>query len=826
MAQEPPKYGYQVDETGQIDLLTQLLGPLGSILSALGQSPDAMALNSLTGNPYAGQIGRLSGKTPRYADVLGWENQQSYFKLENDKTSVAQQRIAERWFHMMGSTESNARIRAQNAISNEYFNPVGLGTNLAMMTYGEKGMKRSMAQGYMAMNMYAPGVGEAPNKAWQANMSAFNASLTENFLTDPGSYGGLNLEGTGQVFQQMSQRSILGQNDISKDRITGTTERVKKMSQAVGAMQELFGGTIPELFDKMDAIFGGTAAAMGGDQLTSRIMRMKQTSQLTGQSLNSLAMMSQQGGFYAQQAGMDTGIGAMAAEQTAIQLGVNYSGALPNVRRVNQGRLRQASLQVNTAGATSRMAQWYSGAYTLFLEKNNLDYYSMSAAERATWSNTFKKFKGENGMSIADANSIGDFSAILGVDPNSIRYASMSNRAIVAQQDDENIALAGIRGRVNNAQLNIAASMQRSISRKLNDAPVAMSVFLDDNKQLKSTEVIRKALKDDYGMSNSVAGGILTNILGQYGDVSFGGMNAQEVEAYLYQFRNQDRIRAFRDSRAAMDNELGVGIGGPQGVLNYLLSEDPKKAASVGRTIGAALGLTTPEDMRGKINTAQLKERGGAIARNLHSEFANAMKSGDLVRARQISTVLKGLTSPDAINKLNQDQRESLYAYAQDMQNGMMGESLYNASDILQSPEEELKFQMLKDTGFEKQYLQAQSMGDRLGAEKLGRKAALEGTLKSLKNDKLASKIKSRLYDDEGKLTAKSQADVQKALKGLKDKAWDSKTRDAFYDELSKNKELFSVGDPQLKLENVLSRLVNVLEKFENDQSAKGKPGE
>lgn len=824
MAQEPPKYGYQVDETGQIDLLTQLLGPLGSILSALGQSPDAMALNSLTGNPYAGQIGRLSGKTPRYADVLGWENQQSYFKLENDKTSVAQQRIAERWFHMMGSTESNARIRAQNAISNEYFNPVGLGTNLAMMTYGEKGMKRSMAQGYMAMNMYAPGVGEAPNKAWQANMSAFNASLTENFLTDPGSYGGLNLEGTGQVFQQMSQRSILGQNDISKDRITGTTERVKKMSQAVGAMQELFGGTIPELFDKMDAIFGGTAAAMGGDQLTSRIMRMKQTSQLTGQSLNSLAMMSQQGGFYAQQAGMDTGIGAMAAEQTAIQLGVNYSGALPNVRRVNQGRLRDASLQVNTAGATSRMAQWYSGAYTLFLEKNNLDYYSMSAAERATWSNTFKKFKGENGMSIADANSIGDFSAILGVDPNSIRYASMSNRAIVAQQDDENIALAGIRGRVNNAQLNIAASMQRSISRKLNDAPVAMSVFLDDNKQLKSTEVIRKALKDDYGMSNSVAGGILTNILGQYGDVSFGGMNAQEVEAYLYQFRNQDRIRAFRNSRAAMDTELGVGIGGPQGVLNYLLSEDPKKAASVGRTIGAALGLTTPEDMRGKINTAQLKERGGAIAKNLHSEFANAMKSGDLVRARQISTVLKGLTSPDAINKLTKDQRDNVNAWVQDLENGgMMNESLTLLEEVFSSPEEERRRQMLKDTGFEKQYLQAQSMGDRLGAEKLGRKAALEGTLKSLKNDKLASKIKSRLYDDEGKLTAKSQEDVQKALKGIKDKAWDSKTRDAFYDELSKNKELFSVGDPQLKLENVLSRLVNVLEKLENDQSAKGK---
>jgi hypothetical protein len=684
-----------------------------------------------------------------------------------------------------------------------------------------------MAQGYMAMNMYAPGVGEAPNKAWQANMSAFNASLTENFLTDPGSYGGLNLEGTGQVFQQMSQRSILGQNDISKDRITGTTERVKKMSQAVGAMQELFGGTIPELFDKMDAIFGGTAAAMGGDQLTSRIMRMKQTSQLTGQSLNSLAMMSQQGGFYAQQAGMDTGIGAMAAEQTAIQLGVNYSGALPNVRRVNQGRLRDASLQVNTAGATSRMAQWYSGAYTLFLEKNNLDYYSMSAAERATWSNTFKKFKGENGMSIADANSIGDFSAILGVDPNSIRYASMSNRAIVAQQDDENIALAGIRGRVNNAQLNIAASMQRSISRKLNDAPVAMSVFLDDNKQLKSTEVIRKALKDDYGMSNSVAGGILTNILGQYGDVSFGGMNAQEVEAYLYQFRNQDRIRAFRNSRAAMDTELGVGIGGPQGVLNYLLSEDPKKAASVGRTIGAALGLTTPEDMRGKINTAQLKERGGAIAKNLHSEFANAMKSGDLVRARQISTVLKGLTSPDAINKLTKDQRDNVNAWVQDLENGgMMNESLTLLEEVFSSPEEERRRQMLKDTGFEKQYLQAQSMGDRLGAEKLGRKAALEGTLKSLKNDKLASKIKSRLYDDEGKLTVKTQADFQKALKGLNDTAWDSKTSQAFYDELSKNNTLFGVGDPQLKLENVLSRLVNVLEKLENDQSAKGKPGE
>jgi hypothetical protein len=812
MSQEPPKYGYQVDETGQIDLLTQLLGPLGSIFSALGMSPDAMALNFLTGNPYAGQLGRLGGRTPSYGDVLGYQNQQAYFDQTNAQTRIAQERVAQRWYEMMGSTEANARIRAQNAMKGGYFHPVGLGTELGMLTYNEKGMHRAMSQGYMAMNIYSPapgGITYGNVPGTQQDMRNFTAALTKDFLADPGAFGGLDLQGTGQVFQQMSQRSVFGRQDITAERANNTKMEVQKMSKAVAAMQDLFGGTIPELFDKMDAIFGGTASAMGGDQLMDRVMRMKSASQLTGQSLSSLAMMSQTGGFYAQQAGMDFGIGAMAAEQTYIQLGVNYAGALPSVRRVNQGRLRQASLQLNTAGAASRMSQYYAGAFISYLNNKGYDYYTMDKGLRQTLSDEFA-------AQATGVTNIGGLARIEGVGSvMDIRDLSMSDAALIAMQDDRNVSSFGIRGNVNRIQESMAASLRRAASRRAG-VDIEMSVFMNEKTgQLRSTaDIIRDLESDRFNLTG--AAGIVNNIVRQYGSTMFGGMNSQEVEAYLYQFRNQDQLRKFNDARAAMFNELGSGVGGVRGAMNFLMSEDGAKSEkTVGNVVAAALGLLTPEDMRDKVTTAQLKESGKSISLDIRKKYRDAVrdasKTGDWTTVRQLENVMTKITDPDVIAKLSRDEQESLKGY---LEGGLSNEALYNADEILQDEEEGLRRKILEDSGMQKEYYNAMyGKRNKAEANRFAKKASLESAIKGVKNTDLEKKIRDAITAGGGSEKVKTESDLRKVLKSLDDNAdWSSEERDSFFANYQKNKEAFSVGDPKLKLDQVLNRLAEAIE--------------
>jgi hypothetical protein len=781
-------------------------------------SPDAAALNFLTGNPYAGQIGTLSGRTPRYADVLGWENQQRFFDQSNNIMRLNQQRLAQHTFEMMGSTSANARIRAENAVPSDYTNylsPVGLATQLGMMTYNEKGMHRAMAQGYMAMNVYAPGPGGVAygNDLTRKQVTDFTAALTGDFLADPGSFGGLNLQGAGQVFQQMTQRSLFNTSDIS-DRSNKTRMEIQKMSKAVGAMQELFGGTIPELFDKMDAIFGGTTAAMGGDQLMDRVMRLKQTSQLTGQSLSSTIMMSQQGGFYAQQAGMDAGVGMMAAEQTALQLGVNYGDGLTSVRRINQGRLRQASLQVNVAGATSRMAQTYAGAYAAWLGNQKVDYYSLNAEQRRAYSDEFR------GLA-AKATDIGGFAAIEGVGSvQDIRDFSMGNLALELMMDDPNVARAGIRGNINRIQESMAVSMQRAISMRL-DKDVDMSVFMK-NGQLKSTSDIIKALSDPkgaYKMRGGAAGGIINNIMGQYGEVMLGGMNSQEVEAYLYQFRNQDKLIEFRNARAKMDAELSGGVGGPMGVMNYLLSEDGAKSEkTVGRALAASLGLLTPEDMADKLDAGQLKVRGEAFSKKLRAAHREARARGDYVQASKLATVLNTATSPEAMANMTDAQRKKFSQHVMEMEGGMIDEPLELAWDIAATEKQIMKNDILEATGYQQKYLDAQDKKDRTETNKFAREAALKYTVKGLGNEDLQKEIMKLYTDEKGNVLSgpRSSTELMKKLKaaGIE---WESdEQRDNFIERYKKNAEAMSVGDPKLKLDQVLNRLAEAIEGFVN----------
>jgi hypothetical protein len=748
------------------------------------------------------------------ADVMGWENQQTYFNLQNEEAKNYQRRVAEHWFQMTGN--ANAGIRAQNAASSIY-NPVGLATQLGMMTYGQEGSRRAMSQGFMAMNIYAPGPFDEPNGfrfgKQRDTLEGFQEQMDMDFFADPSGYGGFNLQGRSEVFAQMSQRSMFGKADI-ETRASSVSQQVKKMSQAVGAMQELFGGTIPELFDKMDAIFGGNAAAMGGDQLMSRVMKMKQTSQLTGQSLNSLAQMNMMGGQYAEMAGMDAGIGANAAEQTAIALGVNYAGGLTSTRRINQGRLRSASLRANTAATTSRMSQYYAGAYMMFLEREGFDYNTMTAAQRAAQSKAFARAAG-------GATSIGDLATAAGTDVMSVRYASMSNAALEAMADDENIANFGIQGNIKNAQGAIARAMRRAVTGA--GTNVDLSVFMQ-NGQLRSTkDIVDTLTSKKYGMSRKQAQGIIDNQMEQAGGALY-NMNGQELEAYFFQQRNASGLRDLRDARAEFDTKMGGGVGGLLGIMNFLGTEGAG-SANLGQVFGAALGVLTPEDQRKKMSRGDFIKQGTKLANKMRAAHQDAIKRGDHRQAGQIATVMHKLGSAGGLTSLSSDQLKNLRGYVSDMMSGDISEPIELAWDVVAGDQERLADKALTDAGLADKYAEAMQKEDLTEARQIGRTAAARSALKGIKNKQARERMRNALFGDESKKDDDFTS-IRDAKKRLKDLGVSDEERRQFISDLEKKADALKTGDPKQSMENILSRLADVLETLATDRSGTDKKGE
>jgi len=576
MAGRATPFGSQVDTSGEIDVLKQLMGPFGELLKSLFD-PDKMLLNQLTGSPFGGMQARLSGRTPRMHDIMMYEQQKTFFDAgaRNPALTDHKQALLRNFYEKTGF--ANADVKAQSA-ANSIYNPVGMVAELAMMSYGESGARQARAQGYMAMGIHAPALGQSMQGAGvmanQAMMRQATQALTTDFLDDPNAYGGFNLQGQGEVFQQMAQRSIIGRGDLTKGKIAGTTQKVREMSQAVGAMQELFGGTIPELFDKMDAIFGGNAGAMGGQALLGRVLRMKQTSAVTGQSLQSLAQMNIMGGRYAEAAGTDAGIGAMAAEETGLAGGVNYAGGGFSTRRINAGRLRQAALRSNVAAATSQATSYYAGAYAMYLRKQGRtseEIRSMTTEQQRAASNKFAELAG-------GASNIGELASITGASAAEIRNMALSDEAQEYMSDDSNVARYGVRRSLGGRQRAIASAIHNQVRRTLiargqadKARNLRMDMFIKNGNLASSDSMIATLEGDQFGMRD--AAGLVGNQLDQGAQALFGMRNGQELQAHLFQTRNAGKLREYRDRRAAADEALGVKSGGVIGIMNYLSDE-------------------------------------------------------------------------------------------------------------------------------------------------------------------------------------------------------------------------------------------------------------
>lgn len=817
-----------------ISRLMDNLGGAGGIMQAVGMNPDQMFWNYMSGNPYGHQQARFGGRPVNPADVILQRDRDDWFRYSNKQSEAYRQQSLQGMYQMLGFNDATAARRSQNAMDSIY-SPAGMVSSLAMLAHDVAGADKQFSQGLLAMNMYAPslvtadldgGTFNARQRSSMKRAATAYDMLQKDYFDDVNGFGGLNLRDTSSVFSEMAQRGTIGSRSMdTDDKAKKLVGRVKDMSKAVGAMQELFGGSIPEVMDRLDAVFGGTTSAMSGTQLHQRVAKLKQTSMITGQSLQSVAQMMMVGGNYAAQAGFDEGVGAAAAEETALGMGVNvadYMGSPQAMRRVNMGRVRAVSLQRNVAAATSRSAQYFSGALQLY-KQNNAGKTSEDFLEAVR--------SGPGGLT-GLAQAAGE-----GVSIRDVQNMSMSEEAQIAMSDDPTVTRYASGQSAQNNELLLATYLRANMNR-LTGKNLSTAVFRDKDGKLKSREDIVKTLMEDHGISRADASG---GVGATYNAVarSQGFRSGSELEAANMQQRGIEELRGVRDARSAFSQKMSSLSmrGGAIGILDYLrgtisdedyakLSDAEKKemranrsvrAGKVGELFGAVMGSISADEL-----TKGAVENLNAQGKHIALEVLEATKgdgkdqSPEAQRRRRVGlSVLNNLQSVENVQYLKGKGKKAKAAKARfdalaekartgDLSTDELEEMAYLTGD----KEHREKMDMLKGSGFKDDFDTAE--------DNASRKEALRDAAAAAAIDK-----------------ADLTADQKTQAKGILRK---SKGKQAAYDALSNATGLESLDVDEIKeqaRENevklgaapamgdmpvIMSKLVEVLEQLANKE--------
>jgi len=796
----PPRmYGQYYDDRGELRPIGGMI-PGGGLLNAAGINIDAMMMNLLTGNQFAYQQMRVGQPNQRITDIWMHEQQKRYFDFGNYAHDTYKQRVLQGFFGG-GNPDPTSMRKASNAMS--VYNPVGLATELAMFSMGGAQADASYAQAFMAANVYAPGIGGSSGSFGRGRnrMTAFVNSMKGDLTDNPLLYGGANWAEQAQVLEQMSKRSLVGAEDMSvmwgkdsegkggyflTERSQQTKQSVQEMTKAVKSMQELFGGSIPELFDKMDRVFGGTASAMGGKMLESRVLRLKQMSALTGQSMDSITQMMMAGGEYAERGGFDAGIGATAAEVTGMGFGVNTAGMGFGSRRINEGRLRAMSVRMGVAAGTSKMSQYYAGAYQYHIQRTGR---ADTEAERQAF------FEDAQGIT-----NVGGLARLAGGSVSAIQTASLSDDAKEMMADDRRVSRFGIGQNLSRVQRNTARSIRRSLERRLG-RPISMSMIMRDGQLLGSDDIAANF----SGGERAIAAGIVDSQMEGMAKAYMGaGATGQELQKMIAQQRQSKMLEDMAERRAALDAKFGPTAKGPMGVLAML--SDPTKTRNIGNYIQAAFGVTGAKDVLEKFGVKGMSEK-----------LSKAYQSGDLVTRGKIQSILSSVHSERFLNLDESQQRDLAVALNQgdyDTAYEMLGTGKQKEAESLLDEYGGTKFLGFNLGEDAKAYRDAINSRDRGAKRQIGRKIAANAALGGIENDKLRDSIRSRLFDDKGQFKKfKSVRDIEKQLEGLD---MDSEDRADFISDLRKGAEALDAGDPTLDMKNILQRLTEAIEALVN----------
>jgi len=648
-----PYLDYVEEDTGPqvfANMADRFVPGAGKLFGMAGWSPDEWFWNSLSGNENAYRTGSFMGRPRNMADVYHQQARDTWFKYSDASAQNYQKQALTGMYSYLEFNPDTSKQRAQNALDNIY-SPAGLTSSLMMMSHGVAQADENFTQALLGSNMYAPSASTAKlgdfNQRQRTNFKQaeqYYKQFQDDYFQNVAGYGGLNMGEATNVMSEMTRRGQLGQQDFRPERAQQTNQKVKEMSRAVGSMQELFGGSIPEVFDKLDAVFGGTAGAMSGSQLQQRVLRLKQTSLVTGQSLQATAQMMMVGQAYAGQAGFDEGVGSAAAEQTAFGFGTNISDQGINMRRVNMERVRATTLRNNVAGATSRRAEYYAGAYQIWRRRQGQEGTPLEDTEANR--NRFAGLVQEQG-----ATDLQGLATAAGGTARDVQMMSLSDEARTSMMDDPNVARFGIRQTVEAEQRIMAANLA-GVTRRFTDKKVAVEDFFRDGQLMGQKDVIK--MLRDKGVSETDAASLVGGTFDSVSSGVFGLKNGAEFEARLAQYRGSEEIRQVVEARA--DFEQGMDEfrkpGGLIGLAEYFRKGGAEKQGKFGDLVNAAIGALNPEEYEKAVAGGMAKQ--GGIGGTFVQRFMKKMDKDANTSDRQRRQLLR---IADNLGKIDQNER-------------------------------------------------------------------------------------------------------------------------------------------------------------------------
>lgn len=667
-------------ETGFLgQQLDSIMPGLTGLAGLLGIKPDRDIWNMAAGDPNAYQQSAMGGNNSM-ADIR-MSTARATFKqtLASEAAEDFRQRSVEGLNRVMGFPQGTAAERASSVYS-----PTGLLSAFAMKSFEFDKGQENLTQGFLEMNLMpiTPGIIDnatmgseyvSKQKRMQKAAADFSKNLGEAYTSNPGQFGNMTFGETGEVFAQMASRDTISIRDMTdssggadESRIKQTTGRVQEMSRAVSAMQELFGGSIPEVFDKLDQVFGGSASAMGGQELEGRVRELKQLSSVSGQSLQATAQMIQVGQQYATNAGFDSGIGTSAAMVTTAELGVNVDSSGFNMRRVDMGKVRGLALRNNVAAATSPFAQYYAGARQLYMQNERMGREGVTDEELSK--EFFDKTK--------NVRTLGGLSAVTGSSGRNIQLEAMSEAAQISLSDDPRVAQAASRGAAERETTTVGSGVLRT----LRDAGVnvnAGDVFeeVDGVRVVRGSDAIIKDLLGRTGNEDkqSEIRGLTNQAIASYATLATGSrLNASEFNVRQRQQAGAPRQRALALAAAQFETEMAEfsGPGGFMGIMNFLADDSSGEDATdrkktVGGFVSAFLGSMDPKD----VNKATRKGDAEGYVAAAVSAFKDG-KSDSATRER-LGVIFSAIADPAQMSKIMKNRsKQELEAADQIIRNG------------------------------------------------------------------------------------------------------------------------------------------------------------
>ena len=821
-----PRQGGGMPFEGMLGGMSPLLGMLGSAFQL-----DKNVMQMIMGpgmTRYGGSFDTATNQSNIFMNQWQTALNQRTLSDVTPKANEYQVSMLKGMYSKMGFSDATSLAKAQNA-SDSYFNPMGLIAGEMMGAHQFEKARIEMQRTSMALGLqdttalissYGGMTNDELRRMGYPNSAAItnaqdsrvrgakrlNDEFMNQYTKDPFAFGGLNAGESGQVMSWMSKNGGINPADLVKYEDTRDREgnivnagaqktvgKIKEMSSAVSVMQEIFGGSIPELLQKMDAMFSGQAGAMDPATIKNRMLQFKHTAAVTGMSIENLQNMMGAGQQYLGALGADQSMGFGVALGAAQLIGSN-TGSSGN--RVNADQYRSDILKMTAGAAGSERATQGTAAYLLWLEKQK------GASDTSANRSAFEELVKQNG------GDLGGLAVASGVSANTIQIFGESERVKNFQQDNP---MFGAKMALGDKIREVAAV--RSFGLRQAFERVGMSISDADASSMDQKSLVDRvnssklSLEQKRELEGSI--GLTFTQTGEMMDFK-GARAGASMDELMKNWEESSKNTGLINARANMDasfKDRFQGRFGFRGIMEAIKNDKDLSASSV---MGSAFGLAKGE----KIEANKLSEALGRL-----SEQKKNSPEGKLLDKMDMSimdSLRNGATLSKEDNQLAQDIMTGKYKNDADLLNKMT--TFYEDTN-----EEGKRMKVMEKMGLKEAFLnESTDEGRKKIAKQAQIKKSLQDTLikKTYAADDIEKKnplsVDTREYD---KALEKAGGSLDKALENaVRDKNSDINKA------MKENEKLLGLDSGPLDLNTILQSLVTAIEGLTNMTS--GKTGE